>query len=319
MRPVRVWLAELCMASVVALSALAAPAAALERASAAGVMLRAGPPGPPSLIQPEPQEAFRARTATFLVTYNGFTPAAQAAFQRAVDLWAQRVSSPVTITVSATFAPLESGLLGSAGSSFIWRNFPGAPRQDTWYADALANKLTGQQLDPTSPDIVARFNSSFPNWHFGGAAAPAGKFDFTTVVLHEIGHGLGFLGGGRVSGSGGSIRLNGSPVIYDLFTENGMGSVLLKAFPDNSTALAAQLQGNNLFFDSTNVRNVTGNGRARLYAPASFQPGSSYSHLDEATYPRGNANSLMTPFLGRGETIRQPGPITLAIFRTLGW
>ena len=59
--------------------------------------------------------------------------------------------------------------------------------------------------------------------------------------------------------------------------------------------------------------------RAKLYAPAVFQSGSSYSHVDEATYARGNPNSLMTPQLGQGETIRSPGAITLAIFRTSGW
>ena len=50
-----------------------------------------------------------------------------------------------------------------------------------------------------------------------------------------------------------------------------------------------------------------------------FEQDVSDSHLDEATYLRGNPNSLMTPRLGMGESIRTPGPITLAIFRTKGW
>ena len=54
-------------------------------------------------------------------------------------------------------------------------------------------------------------------------------------------------------------------------------------FPDKSTTLAAQLQSNNLFFDSTKARPANGNKAAKLYAPAVFQPGSSYSHLDETT------------------------------------
>ena len=79
------------------------------------------------------------------------------------------------------------------------------------------------------------------------------------------------------------------------------------SFADSSAALAAQLQSGNLFFDSPAVR------------ASPFQPGSSYSHLNEATYVRGSPNSLMTPQLGQGETIRSPGAITLAIFRSLGW
>ena len=66
--------------------------------------------------------------------------------------------SPVPITVSATFEPLGAGILGSAGPGLIWRNFPGAAQPNTWYADALANKLSGGQLDP-APDILASFNS----------------------------------------------------------------------------------------------------------------------------------------------------------------
>jgi hypothetical protein len=108
------------------------------------------------------------------------------------------------------------------------------------------------------------------------------------------------------------------PIVYNLFTENGAGKALL-SFPDNSAALAAQLRSGNLFFDSAQVRAANGNLRAKLYAPATFSQGSSYIHLDEATYGPGTANALMTPILNKGETNRSPGPITLAIFKTLGW
>jgi hypothetical protein len=318
MRSIRAWTAGACALPLVATAFFSAvPAAALEKAAAASTVLRAGTSGFPTFVRPDEQTGTRAVTATFQVTYSGFTTAARASFQRAVNIWAQKVVSPVPITVSASFQPLGTGVLGSAGSNFIWRDFPGAPRPGTWYVDALANKKFGQQIDP-SPDIVARFSSNFPNWHFGSTAAPAGTYDFTTVVLHELGHGLGFLGAGQVSGSTGSVRISGFPVVYDHFTENGAGK-LLKTYVDPSSALAAQLQSGNLFFDSSRVRTANNNLRAKIYAPSSFQPGSSYSHLDEATYLKGNVNSLMTPQLGQGETIRNPGPITLAIFKTFGW
>ncbi|MFO1155270.1 MAG: hypothetical protein U1E43_00140 [Rhodospirillales bacterium] len=116
------------------------------------------------------------------------------------------------ITISARFQPLGANVLGQAGPNFFWHNFPGAPVAGAWYVDALANKHHRAQLDP-SPDIVAQFNSSFPNWHFGSGPAPAGKYDFTSVVLHEIGHGLGFLGLGNVSAGRGSVRALGAPSI----------------------------------------------------------------------------------------------------------
>jgi hypothetical protein len=321
MRSIRAWVAAACAVPAAAAAAAAfapTPAAALDKAPAASKVLLAGPAGVPTFVRPEAPTTLGPRAATFQVTYTGFVPAARAAFQRAVDIWAQKVTSPVPITVSASFQPLGPGILGSAGSSFVWRDFPGALRPNTWYVDALANKLRGRQVD-ASPDIVARFSSNFPNWHFGSSPAPGGTFDFTSVVLHELGHGLGVLGAGRVSGGRGSVRLSGFPIIYDHFTENGTGTSLRTGFADNSTALAAQLQGNNLFFDSARVRAVNANARAKIYAPSIFQPGSSYSHLDETTFPRGNLNSLMTPQLGQGETIRNPGPITLAVFKSFGW
>lgn len=261
-------------------------------------------------------------TATFRVTYVNFPAAAKAAFQRAVTMWSKNVTSSVPITVRAEYKPLGPGVLGSAGSNFYWRDVPGLPRRDTWYPDPVANRLAGRQLH-SSPDIIANFSSSFSNWHFGSGRAPAGTYDFTSVVAHEIGHGLGFAGFGRlVSSSAGSIRLTdgvlNAPSVYDRFTEDRAGR-LLDTLADPSAALKTAMTNGALFFDSPAVRSAHGGRPAKLYAPGTFRPGSSYSHLDEATYRPGTAHSLMTPQLGSGETVRTPGAVSTALLRTLGW
>jgi hypothetical protein len=135
------------------------PALALERMTARGIVLRAGPAGPPSYVEPEPDGALRVQGATFRVTYKGFKPAARAALERALAIWSRRINSPVPITLEAEFAPASTGLLASAGPSFIFRDFEGAPDASTWYVDALANRLAGEQIEPGTPDIVASFNS----------------------------------------------------------------------------------------------------------------------------------------------------------------
>ena len=292
------------------------PSQAAEKQRAEMVHILLGGPSTPSFVQePVPNRAAR-KLVSFNVTYSGFTPAARSAFQRAVQIWSTRLTSSVPITISAQFSPLPAGVLGSAGPNFIWRDFSGAV-PGTWYPDALANKKLGSQLD-SSPDILARFSSSFSAWHFGTGPAPAGKIDFTSVVLHEIGHGLGFAAARSISGGKGSVRLSGFPFIYTRFVENQGGTSIL-SFADPSAPLATQLRGGRLFFDSPQVRTANGNVRARIYAPSTFQPGSSYVHLDEATFPQGNANSLMTPIINFAETIRNPGPIGLAILKTEGW
>jgi hypothetical protein len=322
----KTWFAAVCCLGVAALDPAGwtnANAGAQSNAPAVlpgpRVIVRADPRAIQSFVRAPLQARLRAPQAdlvTINVNYVGFTPQAQAAFQHAVNIWASQLTSPVTIEVDAEFAPLASGVLGSAGPWLI-RDAPGLV-PGTWYATAIANRIAGSDLRPGSGDIDAQFSSSF-TWYYGtDGNAPAGTYDFVSVVMHELGHGLGFVGGMSYSGGTGTAGLSGFPVIYDRFTENGAGQLLL-SFASPSTALGSQLVSNNLYFDGPRTRLANGGNPARLYAPATWRGGSSYSHLDESTYPAGNPNSLMTPQIGSREAIHDPGPITRAIFEDLGW
>jgi hypothetical protein len=102
------------------------------------------------------------------------------------------------------------------------------------------------------------------------------------------------------------------PNVYDRFTVNNANTKLL-TFPNYSVSLGNQLVSGKVFFSGPAT------SRSKLYAPNPYRPGSSYSHLDEATFPRGNANALMTPGVAAGEGIAGAGPIALRIFRDSGW
>ena len=100
--------------------------------------------------------------------------------------------------------------------------------------------------------------------------------------------------------------------------ENGSATDITN-FPNNSTSLGSQLTSNNLYWDGAFGVAANAGSRPRLYAPSTWNSGSSYSHLNESTYGNGTVNSLMTPFLSQAEVIHNPGPIVLGMFEDMGW
>ncbi|MCZ8353821.1 MAG: T9SS type A sorting domain-containing protein [Cyclobacteriaceae bacterium] len=277
---------------------------------------------PPPEIYEQSKKA-RTKTANFNVTYIGFSAEAQAAFQRAVDIWETLLVSPVTINVTANWAPLGSGVLGSATAGTFHANFDGAQQLNVFYPAPLAEKMAGKELnDPTDPDIFASFNSANSAWSFSldqNVSTP-GRYSLVTVVLHELGHGLGFLDSYTVTGNNGVVGLQstGVPVPYDLALENNAGTNLFVGFTSPSAALRDQLISNNLFYRSPAVVQNNGNAPGRVFAPTTFSNGSSIAHWDESTF-NGTPNALMTPQVAPNERIFDPGELTLSMFRDMGW
>lgn len=253
--------------------------------------------------------------STWRITYTAnFPTEARAALQRAVDIWARAVPSTVPINVAATWTDLgDPGLLAQAGPASVVSYNKGV-----LYPIALAEAMDEQELNPGEADIAVEFNSSQPSWHYGATAPDGSKVDFSTVALHELGHGVGFLGSMNKDGTTGSY---GSDVdVYDLSTasaapQNGP----LLDYPSPSTTLGTALTSGTLTWIGPAGRSAADGTRPVLFAPSMWQPGSSYAHLDEATYPAGHPDSLMTPRIGRGEAIRDPGDIALGMLEDMGF
>jgi len=155
-------------------------------------------------------------------------------FQYAANIWGALLPSTVQIDVVAQFATqacnATSATLGSAGPASISRDFTGAPFPGHWYHAAEANRLAGVDLIPApsvSPppqDINATFNSALngsptclggTGWYYGVDGNEGANIELLPVVLHELGHGLGF----STSTSGTTGNYNGGvfPTIFDKF------------------------------------------------------------------------------------------------------
>jgi hypothetical protein len=146
----------------------------------------------------------------------------QNVFLRAAAIWEAKLQPKVDINVVAQFTPLGANVLGSAGAIQVFANFPGAELPNTWYPVALANHLAGVDLAPCGVpltiscfDIQANFATTF-NFYMGfDNNEPPGTSDLLAVILHELGHGLGFAN--FVNESTGTLLQN-RPDVYSQYT-----------------------------------------------------------------------------------------------------
>ncbi|MCQ4167177.1 hypothetical protein [Tahibacter harae] len=141
------------------------------------------------------------------------------ALVRAGELLWQELRSPVPVTVRACWDALggdrDGATIAQAGPTLIVANdiadrSAWLPRPYTWYTITEAVRLGGtSQCGVTgggcgNADIEATFNSDIdpPNnvvrspFYYGytGAAKPRNSIDFIATAMHELTHGLGFIG-----------------------------------------------------------------------------------------------------------------------------
>jgi len=262
------------------------------------------------------------------------------AFQAAADKWGSTLSSAVTIRVNAVWTALtcnaSSAVLGSAGPTEAWRDFSNVPVANHWYGKALADAIAGTDLDSSTPDITANFNVNLGNsgclngihFYLGLDNNHGGNVDLVTILTHEFGHGLGFLT--FTNGQNGA-QFNGAPSIWDDFlldnTTNKTWTMM-----SNAERAASALNNGHLVWNGGNVTaaipqvlqpqgssfvGADSAGRGLMYAPTSFQQGSSISHWDRSMTP----DQLMEPVYNTDLTheVTPPHDLTFPLLKDIGW
>ena len=244
------------------------------------------------------------------------------------DIWSGLLAESFpgeTITLNAQFNPqggtANSATLASAGPGGFVANFGSIDpqyRTNTFYGDPLANHLARRTLDGDT-DIFAVFNSDVDGptvfgsagYYYGTDQMPGRDVDFVTVALHEIGHGLNFTDlYDFATGTYPTFGTTEIPGIFDRLLETGAGDSLVSLTPAQRMAAVAR---EDLFWSGPAATAANGGERVRMYDPFGFEPGSSISHVDEATFP----DDLLSPlYSGVDHT---PSDIDLGILTDMGW
>ena len=193
----------------------------------------------------------------------------------------------------------------------------------TFYPDHPKGFFTGHALSrltmgvdpdvrPTELDVHVTVNFGH-DYHLGAGPPPADRFDFRSIVLHEVTHGLGFASRAAADGTAGGVN-PGRHSSYDAHLQRANGTALFVGegqFVGTPTDLAGPPGG--LHWSGPAVAQAACGGTAEIYAPPTFQPGSSLSHVT-FDYPR----AVMAAGALRGVANRDYTRVERSILRDLG-
>jgi len=269
---------------------------------------------------PEGKSIRRSKSVNFVATYNNVPDNFRNTVEFVFDVLEDYLTSDIPINVFVDYRDLGvqtgGGLtLAQAGSTAFPSNFPGTAYFNTGYPIALAEKLAGREFNASgAPDINITINSntnvSFnvtPNNENIGT-----RSDLATVLLHEVIHGLGFVGGSGYDEAEDLGLL--SEAIYNRQLEDASGDNALEEYENPSMEMGELLRSNALFFNGVSFDEFT---RVRVHAPRSYSPGSSIAHLDQTIYA-GTEDRLMTPSINGGDVNYDPG-VAVQMLYDMGW
>jgi hypothetical protein len=250
-------------------------------------------------------------------------PSRKAALQFAVNQWAATIKSTVPIIIDARCQALGgdafSAVLANAGAQQVSSASGGVPHINTLYPLDLLNQYAGFDIDSGTNDILVTLNSDVDNstvlgnvdFYYGTDGNPGSDVDLVSVLLHELGHGLGFL---TFMAQNGTL-LSGFPDVYELNLVQIPGGSLNSM--SDAGRQAAQISGQ-LFWDGASVKNrfntntSSNYGNVKMYAPGTFESGSSTSHFDVSNSP----DLLMEPsYTGAHHSL----DLTPNVLNDVGW
>ncbi len=214
----------------------------------------------------------------------------------------------------------NSGILASFGANQLV-NINGSFQNGGAYQGARAN-----QRPFSGSDASGQFNF-FYGWNNAGQTNNYGgsNYDFVSVAIHEMSHGLGFLSFASQTGQGLNNQTVGSPDIYSMMNKymvrgstaptNLFNNTLTSSNYGSFTGSSSTFTNGNdvntgLFFAGSYAMEVFGN-EVPLYAPGTFSGGSSVSHVNDST-------AVMNPSVAQN-SIKRYKAYEIAMMMDIGW
>lgn len=265
--------------------------------------------------------------------------------QAAADRWAEvlEIDPSVEIRVGAEFIALDCeedrGILGSARSNFVYRDFANAPVAGVWYSAAQAEALAVAPEGLLAADrqhIGTFYNLRLDegdetclrgaSWYYGldpAASRPAGTIPLFPVVLHEFAHGLGFATLVNLE-SGALFQPDNEDPLEDAYMRFLFDTETDSSWSDMTDAerQASALNDPSVVWTGAGVAaesswvtspEAFSQGQLRMHAPDPREPGSSISHWSPAAEP----SLIMEPSLTSG--LFDQVDLTPALFADIGW
>lgn len=234
-----------------------------------------------------------------------WTPEARAALEAGAAALSSYLVVPQPVVIDVGVIGMNTPGSPNIASSWVGFTDPGPGFTGTW----LQTKVQSG-IDPNGPGPDVELTTNFAeNWNFSEAVAPD-RYDFRTVVMHELVHALGFL-----SGADDTLGQNSNWTQYDSFLRAPDGSPVIDDAHQIKPQYLANFTGANggLFFAGPNAVAAFG-GPVPLFTPDPWATGSrSVSHVNRLP------GFLMTPFYGYGSAIRFLSPVEQAMLRDLGY
>lgn len=207
-----------------------------------------------------------------------------------LNIWDDTFRNTASRKIEATISwgALGQGVLAESFSNYV--DYEGGSYNTATSTEVIWKEGGDAALAEGETDFRLQFN---PAYGFSVAdTTPANATDFISVLLHEIGHNVGFNSMNYDGAYGDSYTIWDSLITYQ-----------------------GNHPGDPNFHYETGISYTIGSGGLTVYNPFNFAPGSSMAHVNASSDP----DALMQYSIGEGIQRRDPSDKEKALLAEMGW